>query len=200
MRARNVLIFSLPLVLAAMVPAQTPGTFQGLPHLEKRGSATQLVVDGKPFLVLGGEVHNSSSSSVEYMKTVWPRLTAMHMNTVVLPVAWETIEPGEGRFDFSVVDGLLQGARENDLKLVFLWFGAWKNTYSSYAPGWVKTDTARFPRVQTSDGRDTERLSPFSAAVRGADARGFAALMRHLREVDGRSTRCWWCSWRTRLG
>ena len=96
------------------------------------------------------------------MKTVWPRLSAMHMNTVLLPVAWETIEPEEGRFDFTVVDGLLEDARANNLKLVVLWFGAWKNTFSSYTPAWVKTNLARFPRVQTSDGRDTERLSPFS--------------------------------------
>ena len=119
------------------------------------------------------------------MKPVWPRLAAMHLNTVLLPVAWETIEPEEGRFDFRVVDGLLEGARANNLKLVILWFGAWKNTYSSYVPAWVKADTERFPRVQTSDGRGTERLSPFSTAVRDADARAFAKLMRHLREVDG---------------
>ena len=156
----------------------------GLPHLEKRGSATQLVVDGKPFLILGGELHNSSSSSVEYMKPVWPRLAAMHLNTVLAPIAWETIEPEEGKFDFRSVDGLLEGARENNLRLVVLWFGAWKNTYSSYAPGWVKIDTERFPRVQLSDGRGTERLSPFSTAVRDADTGAFAKLMRHLREVD----------------
>lgn len=157
----------------------------GLPHLEKRGDATQLIVEGKPFLVLGGELHNSSSSSVEYMKAVWPRLAAMHLNTVVLPVAWETIEPEEGRFDFKNVDGLLEGARASNLRLVVLWFGAWKNTYSSYAPAWVKTNSERFPRVQTSDGRGTERLSPFSTAVRDADARAFAKLMRHLQEADG---------------
>ena len=164
---------------------QVRDTHAGLPHLEKRGNATQLIVDGKPFLVLGGELHNSSSSSVEYMKPVWPRLAAMHLNTVLLPVAWETIEPEEGRFDFTSVDGLLKGARDNNLKLVVLWFGAWKNTYSSYVPAWVKTDTERFPRVQTSDGRGTERLSPFSTAVRDADARAFAKLMRHLRDADG---------------
>jgi len=154
------------------------------PHLERRGVATQLMVDGKPFLVLGGELHNSSSSSVEYMKSVWPRLAAMHLNTVLLPVAWETIEPEEGRFDFSSVDGLLEGAREYNLKLVVLWFGAWKNTFSSYVPAWVKTNSERFPRVQTSNGMGTERLSPFSAAVRGADAHAFANLMRHLKGAD----------------
>jgi hypothetical protein len=49
----------------------------------------------------------------------------------------------------------------------------------------VKTNLTRFPRVQTSDGRDTERLSPFSTVVRDADARAFAKLMHHLREIDG---------------
>ena len=122
------------------------------------------------------------------MKPVWPRLSAMHMNTVLVPVAWETIEPEEAKFDFSTVDGLLEDARANNLKVVVLWFGAWKNTFSSYTPAWVKTNLARFPRVQTSDGRDTERLSPFSTAVRDAAARAFARLMQHLREVDAQHT------------
>ncbi len=169
-------------VLAATAAAAQPA---GTPHLERRGKATQLIVDGKPFLVLGGELHNSSSSDLAYMAPIWPRLKAMNLNTVLVPVAWETIEPQEGRFDFSNVDGLLKGARAQNLHLVLLWFGAWKNTYSSYVPGWVKRDQARFARVQTSDGRGTERLSPFSTITRDADARAFARLMRHLREVDG---------------
>jgi hypothetical protein len=164
--------------------APTPPSDTPLPHLAKRGETLQLLVDGRPFLVLGGELHNSSSSSLHYMEPVWPRLAALHLNTILTPVAWETIEPQENRFDFGTVDGLLAGARNNHLKLVILWFGAWKNTYSTYVPAWVKTNTERFTRVKTSDGRSTERLSPFSAAVRDADARAFAQLMRHLREVD----------------
>ncbi|HVW22491.1 MAG TPA: DUF5597 domain-containing protein [Opitutaceae bacterium] len=173
--------------LALHARASTQPGPASIPHLEKRGAATQLIVGGRPFLVLGGELHNSSSSSLEFMRPVWPRMAALHLNTVVLPVAWETIEPAEGRFDFTVVDGLLEGARGSGLKLVVLWFGAWKNTFSSYAPAWVKRNEERFPRVETSDGRGTERLSPFSVGVREADARAFAALMRHLREADGQS-------------
>jgi hypothetical protein len=179
---RNLTLLSVLAWLWA--PAGFAAPTPSLPHLEKRGEVTQLLVDGQPYLMLAGELHNSSSSSVRYMEPVWPRLAAAHLNTVLAPVAWETIEPEENRFDFSNLDGLLAGARNSHLHLVILWFGAWKNTFSTYVPAWVKTDTARFARVQTHDGRNTERLSPFSSVVREADARAFAQLMRHLREID----------------
>jgi hypothetical protein len=159
-----------------------------LPRLERRGAVTQLVVDGKPFLLLGGELYNSSSSSLSFMQPIWPKLQAMHLNTVLAPVSWELIEPREGSFDFALVDGLIAGAREHNLRLVLLWFGSWKNTYSSYAPEWVKRDSKRFPRVLLRDGRPTERLSPFSESNRNADVAAFKTLMRHLREVDAART------------
>ncbi|KTF69831.1 DUF5597 domain-containing protein [Sphingomonas sp. HT-1] len=179
--ALALIVTGLTTPCAAIAQAQSSAA----PHLERRGEATQLIVDGKPYLVLGGETRNSSSSDLAFMAPIWPKLKSMNLNTVLVPVAWETIEPEEGRFDFSNVDGLLKGARENDLRIVILWFGAWKNTYSSYVPAWVKRDQERFPRVQASDGRGTERLSPFSATSRDADARAFAQLMRHIRKVDG---------------
>src|SRR5690606_15602256 len=129
---------------------------------------------------------NSSASDLEYLRPRWATLEALHLNTVLAPVYWELVEPAEGAFDFSLVDGLIRQAREHDMRLVLLWFGSWKNSMSSYAPAWVKRDQARFPRAEGSDGRGLEILSPFSAANRDADARAFAALMRHLRETDGR--------------
>ncbi|MDR1407176.1 MAG: DUF5597 domain-containing protein [Tannerella sp.] len=155
-----------------------------IPRLQKQGTATQLIVDGKPFLVLGGELRNSSASSLSYMEPVWAQLTAQNLNTVLTPVSWELIEPQEGRFDFDLVDGLIAGAQRHKLKLVLLWFGSWKNTYSSYVPEWVKRDTKRFPRVLLKDGRPTERLTPLSPSNRRADTKAFAALMKHIGTVD----------------
>ena len=156
-----------------------------IPHLRKQGSATQLVVDGQPFLILGGELHNSSASSLDYMRPLWERLLALNLNTVLAPVYWELLEPEEGALDFSLVDGLIREARRHDLRLVILWFGSWKNGASSYVPGWVKRDYERFPRVRLADGRSVEVISPFADVSLQADARTFAALMRHLREADG---------------
>jgi beta-galactosidase GanA len=155
-----------------------------IPHLEKRGQATQLIVDGKPIVMLAGELHNSSSSSLEYMKPVWKQLADMGLNTVLTPTSWELIEPVEGQFDFALVDGLLQQAREQHLHVVFLWLAAWKNGVSGYPPVWVKRDTRRFSRV-IEDGNVTSTLSTFSPALREADARAFKALMAHLGQVDG---------------
>jgi beta-galactosidase GanA len=156
-----------------------------MPRLEKRGQATQLVVDGKPFLILRGELGNSTATSLESMKPIWPKLTAMHLNTVLAAVSWAMVEPEEGKYDFALVEGLIQAAREHNLRLVFLWFGSWKNTYSSYVPNWVKRDFERFPRVQMRDGQGTERLTPLSEANLAADVRAFRAFMRRIREVDG---------------
>src|SRR6185436_17161253 len=155
------------------------------PHLEKQGTTQQLIVDGRPFLVLGGELGNSSASSAEYMRPHWPRLKAMNLNTVLAPVEWDLIEPAEGRFDWTSVDGLLRDARAHDLKLVILWFGAWKNSMSTYAPSWVKRDQKRFPRVQNANGTSVEILSAFSANTRDADARAFGAFMDYLKRADG---------------
>jgi hypothetical protein len=156
-----------------------------IPHLQKQGTATQLIVDGKPFLALAGELHNSSATSLEYMKPVWPKLAEAKLNTVLAGVSWNQIEPQEGKFDFSALDGDIREARSYNLRLVLLWFGSWKNATSSYPPDWVKKDFKRFPRIQVRDGKTIELLSTLSDANRDADAHAFAALMRHIKEVDG---------------
>ncbi|MFO1339571.1 MAG: beta-galactosidase, partial [Burkholderiaceae bacterium] len=116
----------------------------GRPHLVQRDGRAALVVDGAPYLVLGAQVHNSSNYP-EALKQVWPAVADLGANTVSVPVAWEQVEPLEGRFDFGFVATLLAQARQHGVRLVLLWFGTWKNTSPQYTPAWVKTDNQRFP-------------------------------------------------------
>jgi hypothetical protein len=154
--------------------------------LRKQGTATQLIVDGKPFLMLAGELGNNTATSLEYMKGVWPKLIDTKLNSVLAAVSWAQVEPVEGKFNFSVLDSVIRGARVNNLRMVILWFGSWKNGYSTYSPDWVKKDYKRFPRAKNKDGRSIEVLTPFSTTNRDADASAFAALMKHIKMVDGK--------------
>jgi beta-galactosidase GanA len=153
-------------------------------ELKKEKDFSQLLINGKPFLMLGGELGNSSASNIDYLKPSWKYLQQMHLNTVLVPVYWELMEPEENKFDFSLVDGMIADARQHNLKIVFLWFGTWKNSMSCYAPLWMKQNAKRFPRTLDTAARSQEIFSAFGAATLEADKKAFAALMRHTKEID----------------
>ncbi len=157
---------------------------QDIPRLQKQGTATQLLVDGKPFLMLAGELGNSSTSNLAYMRPLWSKLARMNLNTVLAPVYWEMVEPVEDKFDFSLVDTMIKDSKKNNLHLVLLWFGSWKNSMSCYTPTWLKTNTQRFFRAQDKAGHSLEILTPFSEENRDADCKTFAALMKHIKLTD----------------
>lgn len=164
-----------------------------IPYLKRQQNGCVLMVNEKPFLMLSGEVHNSSSSSLSYMEPIWKKAEDLGLNSLLLPVSWEQVEPEEGVFDFTLVDGLIQQARDNGKKIGFLWFGSWKNAQCYYAPEWVKADTARFWRAEVQKGvtrtvlkygMSYTTLSAFCEETLLADARAFSRLMAHLRQVD----------------
>ena len=176
------------LLLAGSLTLLTPMTMaQGtLPYLEtNRQGQTHLMVDGAPYLMLGGELHNSSTGSAHYMADIWQRMADIHINTVIAPVSWELIEPVEGHFDFSQLDNMVQGARAEGLRLVILWFGSWKNGMSMYAPAWVKQNPKRFPLAHFKDGQPIAALSTLGTESVKADAKAYRAMMQHLKEIDG---------------
>ncbi|MDE6287098.1 MAG: DUF5597 domain-containing protein [Muribaculaceae bacterium] len=157
-------------------------------RLNRAGAVPQLEVDGAPFIILGGELGNSSASCAADVDSIFPGLAAMNLNTVLVPATWELIEPVEGEFDFTSIDDVLRAARANGLRVVFLWFGAWKNSMSCYAPAWFKADTERFPRARTAAGKPLEIASAFSPEVLAADRRAFGELMRHIARTDTAGT------------
>jgi len=160
---------------------------EAMPRIVEKDGRHALLVDGQPFFMLGGQVHNSSAWPA-MLPRVWPAIEAMHANTVEFPLYWEQIEPQPGKFDFSVVDTLLKEGREHKVRLVFLWFGTWKNGSNHYMPEWMKRDAGRYPNIKGRNGRPVDSPSPHSQAAMEADAKAFAALMGHLKEADPQHT------------
>ena len=153
-----------------------------MPSLPTKGQEDRLHL-----FILGGELSNSAATSVEDIDKVMPRMKALGLNTVLVPACWDLMEPQEGQFDFTLIDRTISQARQQQLKVVFLWFGVWKNSMSCYTPQWVKTNTRRFPRAMTTTGKPLEIVSAFSDEVLKADNRAFEALMKHIKEVDANS-------------
>lgn len=154
-----------------------------MPSLQSKEGRFALMVDGKPFAILGVQANNSSNYPSQLPK-VWPAVKAAGANTLEIPVAWEQIEPVEGQFDFSYVTELVNGARANNVRLVLLWFGTWKNTSPAYTPSWVKLNNQRFPRIVKKDGTNSYCLSPNSPNTLAADKRAFVELMLHIKKID----------------
>jgi beta-galactosidase GanA len=120
------------------------------------------------------------------MEKTMKTLHENNLNSVLVSVSWEIIEPEEGVFDFTSVDELIRIARENNMKLGILWFGSWKNGLSPYAPDWVISDTKRFARVKNEKGENTRTLTPLCTATRDADAKAYNELMKHIAATDSK--------------
>lgn len=176
-------------LVALCLASASPGAAADgrLPHIASKDGRHMLVVDGEPFLMLAAQANNSSNYPAMLPK-VWPIIRQLNANTLEIPVAWEQIEPVEGRFDFSYLDTLLRQARENDVRLVLLWFGTWKNTAPGYTPEWVKTNSSRFPRMKTAEGKAHYVLSPHGRNTLEADKKAFVRLMQHLKAADPQNT------------
>lgn len=156
-----------------------------IPYIGKENGIATLFVDGKPFIALAGELHNSSSSDLVYMEEkVWPHLKELNLNTVVLPVYWELIEPVEDSFDFKLVDGIIEQARRENVRLVLLWFGLWKNGESMYVPSWVKKNYKKYFRACYPGKISSTTISPLCEEAVKADSKAFKQLMDHIKKVD----------------
>ena len=207
MKTRILFCFTLASSLAFLAGqasgADPSGAAADIPHLQKQGNVTQLIVNGKPLVLVTGELEDSTSTSVENLRRIWPALVEMNLNTVFPVVYWGLLEPEEGKFDFTLVNGMIELARRNHQHLGLVWFGSWKNGLSLYAPVWVKKDYKRFPCAQARGGKTLEFFSAiegYGDATRDADARAFAALMRHIKQVDAQQHTSSCSRWRTKWG
>jgi hypothetical protein len=154
-----------------------------IPRLLTENGRHTFLVDGKPYLILGAQMWNSSGWPA-ILDKAWPQLKELNCNTLEVPIYWEQIEPEPGKFDFTILDKLIQDARRENIRLVLLWFASYKNGQSQYTPAWVKENPREYPRMLNASGQPTTVLSALSTKNREADARAFAAVMAHVRKLD----------------
>ena len=158
-----------------------------MPQLIDQDGHRTLLVDGKPYFMLGGQAHNSSAWPA-VLPNVWQSIAAMHANTLEIPVYWEQVEAEQGKFDFSIIDTLLVQARQRQVHLVLLWFATWKNGSNHYTPAWMKRDAAKYPNITGKNGQPVDSPSPNVRATLDADKKAFTAVMSHLKQADTQHT------------
>jgi len=161
--------------------------FGQIPKLIEKNGRHALLVDGKPFFILGGQAHNSSAWPAMLPK-VWDAIELMHANTLEVPIYWEQVEPEEEKFDFSLIDTLLIQARQHNVHLVLLWFATWKNGSNHYMPLWMKTNASKYPNIISKDGKPIDSPSPNFQATLDADKKAFATVMKYLKNADEQHT------------
>jgi len=158
-----------------------------VPKIITKNGRHTLLVDGQPFLVLGGQAHNSSAWP-GMMPQLWSSVKTMHANTLEVPIYWEQIEPQPGKFDFSLIDTLLVQARQHDVRLVLLWFATWKNGSNHYMPEWMKHEADKYPNITGKNGKPVDSPSPHIKPMMEADRKAFASVMKYLKNVDTHHT------------
>ena len=158
-----------------------------MPQIVEKNGRHALMVDGRPFFMLGGQAHNSSAWP-GMLPQVWSAVKTIHANTLEIPIYWEQIEAQQGKFDFSLVDSLLKQGREHNVHLVLLWFATWKNGSNHYMPEWMKRDAGKYPNITGRDGRPVDSPSPHTQSAMEADANAFAAVMGYLKQADPQHT------------
>lgn len=173
-------------LLLALSASLCPASAQTvpMPEIVRSASGEQLLyVDGKPFTILGAQSGNSSN---------WPSMHgplfeimhSLNANTLETPIYWEEIEPQEGKYDFSSVKTIIDRAREEDMRLVLLWFATWKNGSNHYMPQWMKLDSKKYFNVVGKDGKPVDSPSPHCTAAMEKDTKAFTEVMKFLKEYD----------------
>lgn len=187
MKIRKTIILWSALTLLAIGKVFGQASVETIPAIIEKNGRHTLLVDGQPYLILGGQAHNSSAWP-GMLTQLWSAIAKMNANTLEVPIYWEQIEAQPEKFDFSLIDTLLTQARQHKVRLVLLWFATWKNGSNHYMPEWMKRDATKYPNITGKNGKPVDSPSPNIKATMEADTKAFAAVMKYLKKADAQHT------------
>lgn len=159
-----------------------------LPQIVHVDGRPRLLVDGRPFLILGLQWDCDSCFSAEEMNPLLPHAVRLGANTAVLPTYWREVEPEPDQFDFRMVDERIFRSQENGLRAILLWFATWKNTCPFYTADYIRSDPDIYPMALDRDGNRLFSLCPLSESTWRRDRNALVALMEHIKAVDDANT------------
>jgi len=175
------------IIFSIIYPIHAQTSDPSFPHLDHKNGRHALMVDGKPYLILGAQCNNSSAWPAILPK-VWSAMEVLDANTLEIPVYWEQFEPQPGQYDYHVIDAIINQARQHDVRLILLWFATWKNGSNHYMPQWMKHQPEKYPNIIGKNGQPVDSPTPHSQTTLEADINAFSAFMRHLKETDPQHT------------
>lgn len=155
-----------------------------IPYIEFKNTP-HFVVNDQPFLALAGEVHNSSCSSMTYFEEkVLSRIQDIPLNTLLLPIYFEDVEKEEGVYCIEKVQQMIDRCRQYDYKIIFLWYGLWKNGLSTYIPQWMKLDRDTYPFCRQENQKPLYTISPLCQKAIEKDAKAIQQVMSFIKKYD----------------
>ena len=189
---RTLLVDAARFRLASSIPPVAPldpypAADGKLPYLDRKGQTGRLILGGKPYLMLGAELENTSALEpwdIPYMDPLFDNLCRQWVNTVERADLLETVRARGGSVRFPGDRRADRPARARNMHLAILWFGTYKNLQSYYAPLWVIRDETRFFRAKEKDGKTRGTISPFCEAALEADCRAFKKLLERIQSQD----------------
>lgn len=181
---KMIFCFALTLLSAAGSFGQSGSP---IPSIVEKDGHHALLVDGKPFFMLGAQAHNSSGWP-GMLPQLWFAVEKMHLNTIEIPIYWEQIEAQPGKFNFSLIDTLIDQSRAHNVHLVLLWFATWKNGSNHYMPEWMKREPAKYSNITGDKGQPVDSPSPHAKASLDADVNAFTQVMKYLKKADKQHT------------
>ena len=152
-----------------------------------RADKGNIVVCGQPRLILYGETLEevmTHPADVPYYGDQFDKWKRQGLNTVAAILQWNAFEPRKDAYEYAMIDGLIEAAKERNMHLIIVWFGTWRNLQSNYVPRYVWDEKIAFPALKQDGKPENGGISPFATKCADRDGLALKALLARAAQKD----------------